>query len=503
MNNLPLVLIILDGWGYREEKQNNAIAQAKTPFFDYLWKKYPHCLLNASEHYVGLTRKTIGNSEIGHLTIGAGKVIDTDLVRISKAAKQGEFSKNPAFNSLFAHVKKHNSALHVLGMIGKAGVHSHQDHLHEFLKAAKKAKIKKVFIHAFTDGRDTPPQSAHKDFLELEKFIKKLGIGHIATAVGRYFAMDRDNNWFRTKIAEETLINSKGHIVSKQSPTSRIKELYAKDVIDELLEPQIFLDEKGNSNSIKKNDGVFFFNYRRDRTRQLSKLLAKRSKKQNFYFVTMTEYDPDIESEAAFAQARPGTTLAAEISRNGFSQAHIAETEKYPHVTYFFNGGRQEPYPNEKDFLISSRKDVKTHDEAPEMKAKEIADKALEELGKNDFLLLNFANADMVGHTANKPAIIKAVQILDNHLKRVVKAALLKKGIAVITADHGNAETNIDPKTGVKHTAHTINSVPFIIASPKSLKLKKTGGLADIAPTILKLLNLKKPAVMTGKSLIK
>jgi len=509
-------LIILDGWGQRESPENNAIAQANTPFFDSLIKKYPHTLLNASEESVGLPAKTIGNSEIGHMTIGAGRVIDTDLVRISKAMEDKQFNTNPAFAGLFGHVKKYNSTLHVLGLLSAGGVHSHHHHLHGFLQAAKAAGLEKVAIHAFTDGRDVAPQSAAKYLKELETVIKDLGIGYIATASGRYYAMDRDKNWHRTDKTVKALFESFGTAYSGRSPSEVIEELYRVGTLDEYLEPVIFFDNNGKSYPIQTNDGVFFFNFRSDRPRQLSARIIEKAKGQNLYFVTMTQYDPSLETEVAFPPVKTETTLGAEIAQAGLKQDHIAETEKYAHVTYFFNGGRQEPYQNECDFLIESRRDVPTHDLAPEMRAKEITDKAVERIeAGDDFILINFANADMVGHTANQSAIITAVETVDKELKRVVEEITKHDGIAIITADHGNAEVNVDEQTGEKHTAHTTNLVPFILVSenPHPLPLgegarrageglKSGGTLADIAPTILELMNLKKPASMTGESLI-
>lgn len=520
LKKTPLALIILDGWGHREDTKHNAITQARTPFFDGLIKKYPHTLLNASEEHVGLPDKTIGNSEIGHMTMGAGRVIDTELVRISKAAKNNEFVTNHALLQLIGHIKKFNSTLHILGMVGQAGVHSHQEHLRGLLEAIKKSGVNKVVIHAFTDGRDSPPKDSYKYLRELENTIADLGIGYIATATGRYFAMDRDKNWNRTEKAEKAIFESKGKTFKNQKPSEVLRELYKDGAMDEYLEPVIFLDDTGKDYSIQKNDGIFFFNFRTDRPRQLSYKIMERAKKQNLFFVTMTEYHPDIEALVAFPPIKIDTTLAAEISKAGLKQAHIAETEKYGHVTFFFNGGKQTPHKGEQHYLIESRKDVPTHDLAPEMRAKEIADKAIERLAAgDDFLVMNFANADIVGHTANVPAIIKAVETVDAQLQRVVEKILMVNGTALITADHGNAEMNIDPSTGEKHTAHTTNLVPFVLVSPpfqggvppvgrggvwsQSIILRSTyGTLADLAPTILSLMHLKKPASMTGKSLI-
>lgn len=509
------ILIVLDGWGYRPEMENNAIAEAKTPFFNGLWNSYPHTLLNASEEHVGLTSGTIGNSEIGHMTMGAGRIIATDLVRIHQAIKNNELHNNPAFSGLFEHVKKHDSFLHVLGLVSPAGVHSHQEHLYGFLVAAKQAGVSRLVIHAFTDGRDAPPQSAHEYLDELEKFLEELGIGRIATASGRYFAMDRDKNWHRTEKAEAALFSGQGKIIKNKKPSAALRELYGQGVIDELMEPVVFLDDTGKNYVIGKNDGVFFFNFRRDRTRQLSRKIMEHAKEKNLYFVTMTDYDPVIKSEVAFPQVKTETTLAAEISKAGLKQSHIAETEKYGHVTFFFNGGRQEPHEGEKHFLIDSRKDIKTHDEAPEMRAKEIADRAIGQIGEgDDFILINFANADMVGHTANKPAIITAVETVDRELKRVVEKAKDLGYTVILTADHGNAEVNIDPQTGAKHTAHTLNQVPCILVSPTAnggylpsgggwgISLRSSAGLSDLAPTILEIMGLSKPSTMTGVSLV-
>lgn len=509
MENLPktkpVALIVLDGWGIDPKSLQNAIQEANTPFFDSLWQNYPHALLNASEEHVGLPENTVGNSEIGHMTMGAGRVIYTDLVRINKAIKEGEYQNNQAFIKLFEHVKKHGSTLHVLGLVSPAGVHSHQEHLHEFLRAAKSAGIRKVCVHAFTDGRDSPPEESIQYLQELENILEEVGIGKIATASGRYFAMDRDKNWDRIKLAEDALFESKGETFSIQKISEFFKQKYLAGESDEYIKPVVFLDENGNSFPITQNDGVFFFNFRTDRPRQLSYKIMERAKSQNLFFVTMTEYEPGIESLVAFPPQKLETTLAGEISKAGLRQSHIAETEKYGHVTFFFNGGKQTPHENERHFLIDSRKDVSTHDQAPEMKAKEITDRAIKCLNEgDDFLVINYANADIVGHTANKPAVVQAVEILDRELRKLVGEILSLGGTAIVTADHGNAEVNIDQATGAKHTSHTTNPVPFILVSRRQKPLKETAGLnlSSIAPTVLKLLNLTIPSQMTGKPLV-
>jgi 2,3-bisphosphoglycerate-independent phosphoglycerate mutase len=495
-------LIVLDGWGHREDTKDNAVKAAKTPFFDSLWKNYPHSLLQASGLAVGLPDGQMGNSEIGHTTIGAGTVIDTDLVRIKKSIDSGEFNRIPAFTKLFDHVHTNNSTLHVKGLIGNGGVHAHQDHLVAFVKAAKEAGIKKIAIHAYTDGRDTAPQSSAQFLRELESDLEKIGVGFIATATGRFYSMDRDNNWDRVKRAEEALFEGKGaQSHAGAIPSEVIAKLHAAGIVDEHLEPIIFLDRTGKSYQIRANDAVFFFNFRADRARMISKKMLEKAATMNLAFATLTEYDKTFECAVAFPPRTIETTIAKEVANAGMTQAHIAETEKFPHATYFLNGGIEKPYTGEKHIMLESRKDVKTHDEAPEMRAEAIADKAIEEINAGaNFIFINFANPDMVGHTANVPAIIRAVETVDAQLKRVLDALHAKGGVAFVTADHGNAELNIDPITGAKHTAHTINPVPAIVTDT-SLTLAD-GGLADIAPTMLALLGIKKPSGMTGRNLL-
>jgi 2,3-bisphosphoglycerate-independent phosphoglycerate mutase len=496
-------LIILDGWGYREDSKDNAVAAAKTPHFDRYWKGYPHSLLAASGLAVGLPEGQMGNSEIGHTTIGAGRALDTDLVRIAKAIDNGEFSQNPAFISLFNHVRKYDSTLHVKGLISKGGVHSHQDHLTAFLRAAKNACIEKIAIHAFTDGRDVPPQSATTYLKEIEAVLEEVGIGFIATMSGRFYAMDRDNNWDRLAKAEAAMFEGAGHIKTGEKPSEVLEQLYANGALDEHIEPIVFLDTDGKGYKIEDNDAIFFFNFRSDRARMLSKKIKEVKEKKNLFYVTLTEYDKDPGAEVVFPIMKIETTLAKEIAEAGLSQAHIAETEKFPHATYFLNGGVETLYENEKHILLDSRKDVATHDLAPKMRAEAIADKAIEEINMGtDFIFINFANPDMVGHTANVPAIIEALEETDKQLGRVVDALIAKNGVAIITADHGNAEVNVDQTTGDKHTAHTINPVPCIVTLQNSAQLATRGTLADLAPTVFSLLEIKKPSSMTGESLV-
>jgi 2,3-bisphosphoglycerate-independent phosphoglycerate mutase len=501
MNKKPIVLIVLDGWGYREDTKNNAIATANKPFWDNLWKTYPHSLLKASGNAVGLPEGQMGNSEVGHMTMGAGKPIDTDLVRIDKAIKDGSFDTNSEFEKLFTHVKNNDSTLHVIGLIGPGGVHSHQDHLIAFLRLAKKREMKKVAIHIITDGRDTPPQSAAGYAKELEDVLVELGPSFfIASISGRYYSMDRDKNWDRLAKYESVLFDGKGYTCDT-TPSVYIEEQYKLGKSDEYLEPAVCRAPVGMDGKMKKNDGAFFFNFRADRARMLTEKIIERQATENILLVTMTVYDINFKCNVAFPMITPKTTLGQEVSSAGLKQVHIAETEKFAHATYFLNGGRETPYEGEQDILIPSRKDIKTHDQAPRMRAEEIASKAIEEINAGtDFMFINFANADMVGHTSVVPAIIEAIETLDTQLKRVVEALTKVGGIALITADHGNAEVNIDPETGIRHTAHTTSPVPCILTS-HDYRLNN-GGLSDVAPTILKLLDIKIPSAMTGKPLI-
>lgn len=495
-----LVLIILDGWGYREDKENNAIAEAETPFFDGLWQKYSPTLLLASGESIGLPAEQMGNSEICHMTIGAGTVIYSDLLRINKSIAGGEFFASPVIGKVLEHVKNNDSDLHLLGLLGPGGVHSHSDHLFALIEAGKKAGIKNIYLHLFLDGRDTPPQSAGVFVKALEEKIAEIGAGEVATMGGRYWGMDRDNNWDRVAKAEAAIFDGVGKIIKNQKPSEILSQLYGAGEKDEFIEPIILVTDDESPRTIQANDGIFFFNFRPDRARMLTQKILAKQKEMNWSFATMTEYDSAFGCPAAFPRLEIKTCLAKEISEAGLSQAHIAETEKFAHATYFLNGGRQEPYEGERDILIESRKDVKTHDEAPQMRAREIADKAIEEIkAGTDFIFINFANPDMIGHTGNVAAIKEALTYVDEQLRQVVEALDAAGGVAFITADHGNAELNIDKATGEVHTAHTTSLVPAIVTD-KNVEILQ-GALFDVAPTVLALLGLPKPESMTGKSL--
>lgn len=496
-----VVLIILDGWGYREETTHNAVAMAKTPNFDRYWNIYPHTLLEASGEAVGLPEGQVGNSEIGHMTIGAGRTLDTDLVRIGKSIKEDSFGKQNAFGQLFEHVRKHDSAVHVLGLLGTGGVHAHHDHLVAFLKACQKQGLTKVYLHVFTDGRDTAPQSATGFLKTLEDELETIGVGRIATMSGRFYAMDRDSNWDRLAKAEWALFEGKGKMHTLK-PSEIMSSLHAEGVYDEHMEPVVITDTNGTTYPIKENDGVFFFNFRADRARMMTESLLKRKEEKNLFILTMTEYSSKYDAVVAFPPETLQTTLAQEVSLAGMTQAHIAETEKFPHATYFLNGGVEDPYAGEEHVLLNSRKDVQTHDLAPKMRAEGIADEAINRISDNvNFIFINFANPDMVGHTANVPAIIEALEETDMQLGRVIEVLIVNGGTAIITADHGNAEVNFDTVGNVPHTAHTLNKVPCIITK-EGISIVDNGDLTWLAPTVLKLLNIEKPISMTGKELL-
>lgn len=496
-----VALIVLDGWGYREDKDNNAIAEADKPFYNQLWGSMPHSLLQASGLAVGLPEGQMGNSEVGHTIIGAGVPVLTDLVRISKSAEEGGFKTNPAMQQLFQNVLEKGTVLHVMGLLSPGGVHSHKEHLYAFLRAAKEVGVTKIAIHAFTDGRDVPPRSAAEDLTELQNFINELGVGFIASVEGRYYAMDRDHNWDRTQKVLDILFESQGERCLDTPPSEAVKKSYETGINDEYIVPTCF-EQNGESYKISDGDSVFFFNFRPDRARQITSKILERVEDLHLSFATMCEYEQSFTCPAAFPPVVITTTIGQEVEAAGLTQAHIAETEKYAHATYFLNGGREKPYNHEEDILIASHKDVATHDQAPDMRATPIADAAVEQIEKGtNFIFINFANADMVGHTGKVPAILEAVHAVDINLKRVVEAMQAKGGVVLITADHGNAEENIDPATGEVHTSHTTNPVPFIVVGDPEAN-PQNGSLADLAPTTLTLLGLEVPEVMTGHCLV-
>lgn len=498
----PITLLVLDGWGYRTETKDNAVAAAKTPYFDYLWNKYPHTLLEACGEAVGLPDGQVGNSEIGHTTIGAGAALDTDLVRIKKAIQNGEFHKNEAFLKVFEHVQTNNSRLHVMGLLSDGGVHSHQDHLFELLRAGSLVGIKDIAVHVFTDGRDTSTTGSQQYLRDLENLLSDLDCGFIATLSGRYWAMDRDSNWDRLDKTMKAMFHCEGG-VCEINPSEYVKQVHAEGISDEHIEPVIIKQVDKDPVKVEKNDGIIFINFRSDRARMISEKLLDKKEEYNLSFATMTEYKQGFDTHVAFPVKIVETTLAEQVSLAGLSQAHIAETEKFPHATYFLNAGKDDPHEGEVHIGFDSRKDIPTHDHAPEMRALDIAEKVKEVLDNKlyDFLFINIANPDVVGHTANVPAIITALETTDKALEIIVKATLDAGGIAIVTADHGNAETNRE-EDGSLHTSHTYNLVPCIITE-EGIDLIEQGTLADLAPTVLEYLDIKKPESMTGESLKK
>ncbi len=508
----PVVLAILDGWGYRKEKSDNAIKSANTPIMDSLWHAYPHTLISASGSDVGLPDGQMGNSEVGHLTIGSGRIIQQELVRISNIVKNNQLGLVNELKEMAASLKKNNSTLHITGLCSDGGVHSHIDHLLGLIKWASDNKLKKVAIHIITDGRDTPAKSALKYLNQIESCIKKYNVGEIASICGRYWIMDRNLLWDRTEKAYSNLTDPDIQITNF-SPKDYIEKSYAKNITDEFIEP-IRMSE----NYLKDGDSLICFNFRPDRARQIVKALSlnqfsdfERKNYPNLDFVTFTQYDPNFPVKVAFPPESLNNFIGQIVSENGLKQYRTAETEKYPHVTYFFNGGVEIPLPGEERHLIPSPR-VATYDMKPEMSAEELTiscSKAIKS-GNYAFVVINFANPDMVGHTGNMDATIKAIEKVDKCIGKIVNATGEMGGSIVITADHGNAEV-MKGSEGEPWTAHTINKVPLILIEGEKRKipnmgneinLRENAGLADIAPTLLQLLNLPVPREMTGKSLI-
>ncbi len=495
----PIVLTILDGYGLRKETHGNAVALANNPVFTNLWETYPHTTLTASGQLVGLPKGQMGNSEVGHMNIGAGRIVYQPLELINKAIEEKEFFENTEIKKVMSHVKKNDSKLHLIGLISDGGVHSHINHLLALLEMAKQEGITQLYMHLFTDGRDVPPQSAYTYIKEVEDKIKELGIGKIASIGGRYYGMDRDNNYDRLKKAYDVIVNDLGE--KESSIKEYIEKSYANDIIDEFFLPAKFED---NAN-IEDNDGVIAFNFRKDRLREFFTALTNPSevemdtkKFNNLKVVTMMPVVQTVKAPHAFNDPELTNILGEYIEKQNLSQLRIAETEKYAHVTFFFDGGKEVDYKNEKKILIPSPK-VATYDLKPEMSANEVTENLLKELPNYDLVILNFANGDMVGHTGVLEAAIKAVETVDKNLKLIYDKVMELGGILIVTADHGNCEEMLDDDNNIV-TSHTTNPVPFIITK-QGLKLHE-GKLGDIAPTILDLMNIKKPQEMTGISLI-
>ena len=509
MNKKTTMLMILDGFGINEKEEGNAIKLANTPNLDKLTNTYPTTIIHTSGRAVGLDDGQMGNSEVGHINIGAGRVVYQESTRITKSIEDGDFFSIPELTGAIEHCKKNNSKLHIMGLLSNGGVHAISRHLYALLELAKRKDFEDVYIHVFTDGRDTPPTSGENYINELIEKIQEKGVGKIATISGRYYAMDRDNRWERIQKAYNVLVYGQGEKAT--SPISAIETSYQKEIFDEFIEPTVIYSNDEPIAKIEDNDSVIFYNFRHDRGRELTRAINDKEFKEfetvdfkNLYYVCMTEYDSLIPNvHIAFKPIKIENTFGEYISGKGLTQLRIAETEKYAHVTFFFNGGTEEKqYPGEDRILIPSPK-VATYDMQPEMNIKDVTVKVIEAIKsrKYDSIILNFANSDMVGHTGNLDAAIKAVEAVDKNIGEVVKVIEEENDVLLITADHGNIEQMIDYTTGEPHTAHTTNPVPLILIGKGNVKLKE-GKLADLAPTMLEIMGIEKPEEMTGESII-
>jgi 2,3-bisphosphoglycerate-independent phosphoglycerate mutase len=511
----PFVLIIRDGWGYNPDPQEdkyNAVKCASTPTDDMLMAEHPNCLIHTSGEDVGLPAGTMGNSEVGHQNIGAGRVVYQESVRISQAIRDGSFFENKQFQDLVGFVRKHNGKLHFMGLCSDVGVHSLLDHLYGLLELARRNTMTKVLVHAFTDGRDSPPNSGASYVAAVEEKMAQIGVGRIASVMGRFYAMDRDSRWERVEKAYECLTAGKG--LKAASAVEAVAQSYGKSVTDEFIEPTCVVNEHGEpAGLIEQGDGVVFFNFRGDRPREITRAFVDekfegfvRPVKLNIYYVCMTEYDATIAAPVVFAKPPKMKNIAgAYFSSLGLKQFRCAETEKYAHVSFFFNDYTEKPFPGEDRQIVSSPR-VRTYDLKPEMSAYEVCDIVLQKLdsGKYDIMIVNFANPDMVGHTGVLPAAIKAAEVVDTCVGRILAKVKQLGGEAIITADHGNFERMFDVQTSQPHTAHTVGDVPLIVFSERyrGHKLRQGGRLADVLPTLLEMMGLPKPPEMTGQSLL-
>jgi len=510
----PFLAIILDGWGYAPAWGGNAISQAITKNFDLIWQTYPSTLLNASDGAVGLPVGTPGNSEAGHLNIGAGRIVHQDTLLIDKQIFDNSFNSNKVVLEGIKHSVKNHSNIHVMGLLSETGTHSNINHLYGLLRALKANGCRKVYIHLFSDGRDSPPMSGIEMADEVEREIKAIGLGTISSISGRFFAMDRDNRWGRIARVYNLLVKSEGNWY--ETTRSAFSSAYAMGATDEFIEPRIIADKTQNFEPIKNDDTVILFNFRSDRSREITAAFladringfSDRKKLENIYFASFVIYDEESLAKRVFQPEIVQEPIAKVFSDNGLRQLHLAETEKYPHVTYFINGGKEKPFPGESRINVPSSRKYKTYDFIPEMSARKVTDELLfkMKIGKQDCYLINYANTDMVGHTGNLGATIKAAEFVDKCLGEVLSLVLNYNGVVFIFADHGNAEQMVNPRTGSADTEHTTNPVPFVLFSNrpehKLLKLRSDGGLSNISPTILDILNIKKPDPMTKESLI-
>ena len=510
MSKKPTVLMILDGYGLNEKSEANAVTLGKTPVMDSLMKEYPFVKGYASGMSVGLPEGQMGNSEVGHLNMGAGRIVYQELTRITKEIQDGDFFKNEALLNAVKNVKENNSALHLFGLLSDGGVHSHNSHLYGLLELAKKEGLEKVYVHCFLDGRDTPPASG-KDFVaELADKMKELGVGEIASVMGRYYAMDRDNRWDRVELAYNAMVKGTGE--KAEDAVKAVADSYAADKTDEFVLPTVIVKDGAPVATVADKDSVIFYNFRPDRAREITRAFCAddfdgfaREKRLDTTFVCFSEYDVTIPNkEVAFHKVSITNTFGEFLAANGKTQARIAETEKYAHVTFFFNGGVEEPNEGEDRILVKSPK-VATYDLKPEMSAYEVCDKLVDAIksDKYDVIIINFANPDMVGHTGVEAAAIKAVEAVDECVGKAVDAIKEVEGTMFICADHGNAEQLKDYETGEAFTAHTTNPVPFILVNyDEAYTLREGGCLADIAPTLIEIMGMTQPVEMTGKSLL-
>ncbi len=507
MDKKVTMLMILDGFGINENTEANAIALANTPNLDRIFKQNPSTTIKTSGLDVGLPDGQMGNSEVGHTNIGAGRIVYQELTRITKSIEDGDFFSIPELMGAIENCKKHHSKLHIMGLLSDGGVHSHVRHLYALLELAKRSDFEDVYVHCFMDGRDTPPASGESYITELESKMAEKGVGQIASITGRFYAMDRDKRWERVQKAYDALVNGIGE--KSASATKAIEDSYQKEIFDEFVVPTLICNTENEPiATISANDSVIFFNFRPDRAREITRSLVDdeftgfERTKFPLYYACFTNYDETIKNvQIVFKKDEIKNTFGEIVSNKGLTQLRIAETEKYAHVTFFFNGGEEKQYAGEDRILVPSPK-VETYDMQPEMSAIEVTDKVVEaiESRKYDTIILNYANPDMVGHTGILEAAIKAIETIDGCVQRVVEAIEKTEGVMLITADHGNSEQMIDYATGEPHTAHTTNVVPLVLVG-KQAKLKE-GRLADLAPTMLKLMNIEKPAEMTGESLI-
>lgn len=500
----PLALLILDGWGHREDTHKNAVHHANTPVLDKLYEQYPHGLVSGSGYDVGLPDGQMGNSEVGHINLGSGRVVYQELTRISKSINDGEFNDNPALANAVDKAIAADGAVHIMGLLSPGGVHSHEEHIEAMCRMAVKRGATKVYLHAFLDGRDTPPRSAEGSLKHFDAMFAELGAGKVASMIGRYYAMDRDNRWERVSQAYELIAEGKGQY-QYDSAVEALNAAYSRDENDEFVAASTI----GDTVSLKDNDALIFMNFRADRARQITRSFVnadfdgfERNVTPKVNFVMLTEYAADIDTAIAFPSTDLVNTLGEVIQNNGQTQLRISETEKYAHVTFFFNGGKEQPFAGEDRILINSPK-VATYDLQPEMSSTELTDKLVEaiESTKYDYIICNYPNGDMVGHTGSFEAAVKACEAVDTCLGRVVEALQKVNGECIITADHGNAEQMVDTETGQAHTAHTSELVPFLYVG-RPAKIAEGGRLSDIAPTMLKLKDQAIPAEMTGKPII-